>query len=61
MTLNGGGTISLVNLSTTTQSLAQLRSAGINIRGSFVWTIQSDSDQSFAWANTVGADILSHP
>lgn len=53
--------ISLVHLSTTTQALSQLRGAGINIRGSFVWTIQSDSDQSFAWANTVGADILSHP
>ncbi len=53
--------VSLVNLSTTGQALTQLRDAGINIRGAFVWTIQSDSDQSFAWAKTIGADILSHP
>ncbi|MDP3156447.1 MAG: fibronectin type III domain-containing protein [Archangium sp.] len=53
--------VSLVSLSTTGQALTQLRNAGINIRGAFVWTIQSDSDQSFAWANTIGADILSRP
>ena len=52
---------SLVNLSTTAQALTQLRNAGINIRGAFVWTIQSDSDQSFAWSNTIGGEILSHP
>ncbi len=53
--------VSLVTISTTGQALTEIRNAGINIRGAFVWTIQSDSDQSFAWANTIGADILRNP
>ena len=50
-----------VALTTTADALKQLRAAGINIRGSFVWTVQSDSDQSYDWATTIGGDILSHP
>ncbi|MFL5321193.1 MAG: glycosyl hydrolase family 18 protein [Myxococcaceae bacterium] len=50
-----------VPISTTTAALSDLRGAGINIRGSFVWTIQSDSDQSYAWSSGVGGDILAHP
>jgi chitinase len=50
-----------VPIATAVQSLTDLRASGINIRGAFLWTIQSDSDQSFAWSTGVGGDILSHP
>ena len=50
-----------VPIATTVQALGDLRGAGINLRGSFVWTIQSDSDQAYAWSSGVGGDILAHP
>ena len=53
-----------VDLATTKAALASLRASGKNIRGSFHWTIQSDSDIGpYAWAgaNGVGGDILRNP
>jgi chitinase len=52
-----------VDISTTIAALNDLRAAGKNIRGSYVWTIQSDSDLSYLWqsSNGVGGDILAHP
>ena len=53
-----------VDLATTKAALATLRSSGKNIRGSFHWTIQGDSDvgpYTWAGANGVGGDILRNP
>ena len=52
-----------VDISTTKSALTSLRSAGVNIRGAFVWTVQSDADAGYLWqaANGVGGEILSHP
>lgn len=52
-----------VDIATTKAALSSLRSAGLNIRGAFTWTIQSDSDVSFPWQGPsgVGGDVLSHP
>ena len=54
---------SVVDLATTRSALSELRSAGKSIRGSFVWTIQSDSDQSYDWSRStgVGGWILANP
>jgi hypothetical protein len=53
----------MVDISTTLAALAELRGAGKNIRGSYLWSIQSDSDLSYLWQSTngVGGDILAHP
>ncbi|MBC7645150.1 MAG: hypothetical protein H7123_08485, partial [Thermoleophilia bacterium] len=53
----------VIDISTTKAALATLRASGRNIRGSFVWTIQSDGDQGYAWQGSsgVGGDILAHP
>ena len=53
-----------VNIATTKAALSTLRASGINIRGSFLWTIQTDSGiGSYTWAGTygVGGDILRNP
>ena len=50
-----------VPIATTLQAFSDLRGSGINIRGAFVWTIQSDGDGSYAWSSGVGADILANP
>lgn len=54
---------SIVDIATTRSALIELQGAGRSIRGSFVWTIQSDSDQSYSWsgARGVGGWILSNP
>jgi chitinase len=54
---------SVVDIATTRSALTELRSAGKNIRGSFVWTIQSDSDQAYSWSSStgVGGWILANP
>ncbi len=51
------------HIATTKAALATLRSAGINPRGAFVWTVQTDADASYQWQgpNGVGGDLLSHP
>jgi hypothetical protein len=51
-----------VDIATTKDAFSVLRSRGINIRGSFVWTTQSDADAGWQWqgANGVGGDILAH-
>ena len=58
------GSNNFVDIATTKAALAALRSSGKNIRGSFHWTIQGDSDvgpYNWAGANGVGGDILRNP
>ncbi len=52
-----------VDIATTKAALAELRASGVNIRGSYLWTIQADSDTGYTWASSsgVGGDILAHP
>ena len=53
-----------VDIATTKAALATLRSAGVNLRGAFHWTIQGDADVGpYRWAGSggVGGDILARP
>ena len=50
-----------VAIATTRASIALLRSAGLNLRGAFHWTIQSDSDIGpYTWSGPsgIGGDLL---
>ena len=51
-----------VDIATTKSALAALRASGVRIRGSFVWTTQSDADAGWPWqaSGGVGGDILSN-